>query len=157
MEAEGPVHIEYCKLKYVEWGGEMKKPRKPSDDEEEEEDDDDEPHGVLFKDFSKWWPPFHQACEDKKRDEFEQTKELSEDELAEWKSERPLSVRANAYEALAGPQVGLKDWKENASKLQAARAKAEAEGESSALFAQRKKDGQTGEAIGEGPDGSKLG
>ena len=48
--------------------------------------------------------------------------------------------------AEAGPEAGAEDG-----------AKAEAEGESSALFAQRKKDGQTGEAIGEGPDGSKLG
>jgi hypothetical protein len=196
MEAEGPVHIEYCKLKYTEWGGELKKPRKPSSDDDEEDEDEDEPHGVLLAEFTKWWPPFHQArgmriepstaaaaastsmrcqlhvhscggrwvrsaarqaCEDKKRDEYEATKDLSEEECTEWKEERPLGVRANAYEALAGPQLKIGDWKEHAAKAQAGRKAAEIESETQALFAQRKREGQSGEAVGEAPDGSKLG
>lgn len=157
MEAEGAVHIEYCKLKYTEWGGELKKPRKPSSDDDEEDEDEDEPHGVLLAEFTKWWPPFHQACEDKKRDEYEATKDLSEEECTEWKEERPLGVRANAYEALAGPQLKIGDWKEHAAKAQAGRKAAEIESETQALFAQRKREGQSGEAVGEAPDGSKLG
>ena len=139
MEASGPKMSEYLKVKYAAAGGETAKKKKPKDDEDEDEDED-EPQGVLQSGFNQWYPDFYVACEEKKRDEFLATKDLKEEELAEYWAERPLRVRNQLYPALAGPQVGLKDWQAHAASASKERQQGRDAAEQEALMAQRDKE-----------------
>ena len=57
---------------------------------------------MTHKAFCKWYAPFVAACERRKRDEYEQTKDLSVAKYEEWLRERPLSMRNKGYRELSG-------------------------------------------------------
>ena len=138
MEKSGPMMSEYNKVKYAEAGGERPKP--PSDNDDDDDDDEEEPHGVLKEGFFKWYPEFYQACEDKKRDEFQATKDLKEEDLVDYFAQRPLAVRNQLYAPLAGPQVGLKDWKKHAADAEKLRQAEKNASDQEALMKQRDKE-----------------
>ena len=140
MAVSGPKMSEYLEQKYEEAGGQRPKPQ--SDDNDEEEDNDDEPHGVLLSGFEVWYPPFIQACEDKKRDEYLKTKELKAEELAEYWGERPLHVRSAEFPPLEGPQDGLAATKASAQAAAATKQEGEAAEEAKVLQAARRAEGR---------------
>ena len=91
MPKEGPGVGEFLNLQYTRAGGRRADP----------DDLNDEGLPVTHKGFCKWYSPFISACERRKQDEYEQTKDLSVAKYEIWLKERPFAVRNKGYRELA--------------------------------------------------------
>ena len=91
MPKEGPDVGLFLNAQYKRAGG-----RRPDPD-----DSDDEGEAVSHKAFCKWYAPFVAACERRKQDEYEQTKDLSVPKYEAWLKERPFASRNRSYRELS--------------------------------------------------------